>query len=129
MYPMEAKIVLATPMQKFFLALTFTIGLGVCGMAAWQKLQARTFRVTGYIVAKEWRKAHMSDVEPARVQQTALGVVYLAPTSFHPSIPRPVPSSFRVWVANRNALREVQVDSASWDRLRCGQRCSYLLTE
>lgn len=114
--------------QKLFLGLTFALGLGLCGAAAWVKLQPHTERVSGYIVAKEWEKRHMSNVEAPRVQEASLLSVIFVPGSYTASTPHLVPSSFTIWVADREAVRSIAVDSAQWGKLHCGQPFSYTYT-
>lgn len=103
------------------------LGIAVVSLATYVNLrQGPPQRISGYIVGKEWTKAHGSKEVPQRVQEAGLlGGVFVpaAPVRF------PVPSVFTIWVANPSALRPIEVDSASWFRLRCGQRYTYSYRE
>lgn len=61
-------------------------------------------RVSGLIVDKEWRKPYQERHKHG--------------TEWHPA-------RFLVWVANRESVRAVPVDSATWQGLKIGQRSSY----
>ena len=118
--------------EKVGLVVTFTVGLLLMGAWAYLRLQPQPARrVAGFIVAKEWTKRHMSNKIPPRVQEASLLAIVPVP---HVYVPPPAPphlvrSVFRVWVANREAVRTVEVDSAHWFTLHCGQRCTYFYAD
>jgi hypothetical protein len=105
------------------------VGLVVVSVATFVNLRpAPLHKVSGYIVGMEWTKAHMSDAEAQRAVQAGF---VPAPTPFVPGrhSPEPVRGQFTIWVANPTSVRAVQVDSATWFRVRCGQRYAYLYQE
>jgi hypothetical protein len=61
-------------------------------------------RVSGVVVDKEWRKPYRERHKHSTEQH---------------------PARFLVWVANRESVRAVAVDSATWQGLHVGQRSSY----
>lgn len=78
--------------------------------------------VYGYIVAKEYVPKHMSDV-PARPVRYAAYFPVVVPRLT--KTPQQIPSVWTVWVANRYYTEQVQVDSASFYRLKCGQKVNW----
>ncbi|MDF7815339.1 hypothetical protein [Hymenobacter sp. YC55] len=64
-------------------------------------------RIHGIIVDKQWQKPYQ--------------VHYKHSSEWRPS-------RFLVWVANRESIRSVEVDSVTWGGLRIGQPSSYRYT-
>lgn len=111
------------PRDKRLLQAFLLGALSLAGLAAYVNLRpAPPHPVSGYIVGKEWVRPHMSDKEPLRVQEAGLPSTEISLGAHAPTL---IPSQFTIWVANRENLTTVQVDSAQWFALRCGQRYTY----
>lgn len=104
---------------------TFLFGVAAILLTLWLcgafDQEKHTF--TGYVVHKEWTKGHMSDQTPARVNYAAVYVPH--PVVVHKSSPTWQKSSFKLFVANRDRVREFEVDSAKWFTYRICQRVTF----
>jgi len=79
---------------------------------------------TGYIVHKEYVKAHWSNEEPKKICEsnvldlTLIAIPDIIGTSW-------VKTKFKVWVANREKVRTFDIDSLSWFSIKCGDKVTY----
>jgi len=79
--------------------------------------------VKGYIVAKQWVKAHMSDKQAVTVNEAAfVPVVHPAPKQPEPYS---IKSEFAFYVGNKEGVSRVRVDSLIYFSYKCGDRIAF----
>lgn len=96
-------------MKKIIMTISLLTILAGCGNKQFK----------GFLVCKEYIKGHMDDKKPY-VQQEAYLCVRIARPIKHK--PKYVPSEWRFYVANKDGVRQFNVDSLTYTRHKVGER-------
>lgn len=74
---------------------------------------------TGYVVCKEYTPGHMEDKKVNTIQEAIIVPVH---PRVYKSKPKWIKPEWVVYVANKDRVRSFRVDSATFARLRLGQK-------
>ena len=77
---------------------------------------------TGYVVCKEYVPAHMDNQEPKTTQEA--GIVYVPVVVAHHT-PELIKSQWFVYVANKDAVRQFEVDSVRYLHIKICQKITF----
>lgn len=96
-------------MKKLLISVTLLLALAGC--------ETRPFK--GFLVCKEYIPGHMDNEDAKSVQEA---YVYIPVFRAHRHVPKYIPSEWHFYVANRDGVRDFQVDSLTYTRHKVGER-------
>jgi hypothetical protein len=80
---------------------------------------------TGYIVHKTWIKAHMDNEYPVEINKGGYVPVFHPVPVQHRHTPIKINSEFIIYVANKDEVRAINVDSITWFKTEICQKITF----